>query len=72
MATVAQNLQTALDNFSAQLATISANPKPTYTVDGQTVSWTDHYIFLSQQITTLTQQLADASPFEYHSQGFVS
>ena len=62
------SLITARDNFATQLAEISAAPKPSYTVDGQQVSWTDHYRFLSEQIDKLNQQISAASPFEIQTQ----
>lgn len=62
------DLTTARDNFAAQLAEISASPKPTYSVDGQQVSWTEHYKFISEQIDKLNLQIAAASPFEIQTQ----
>ncbi len=70
MATRAQNLDTALDNVAAQLALITANPKPTYTVDGESVSWTEHFTALLEQQENLekARQRADG-PFEVRQYG---
>lgn len=70
MATYIENLTTARDNFAAKLAAISTSPKPTYTIDGQTVSWNDYYRMLMDGINSLNEQLAAGEPFEIHTQGF--
>lgn len=46
MATVAQNLDTAIANYAATLASISATPKLSYTVGDRTFSWTEYQKFL--------------------------
>lgn len=70
MATYAQNLITARDNFAAELATQSANPKPSYSLDGESYSWPDYYRFLREQIKDLNEQIANADGgFEVRSQG---
>ena len=70
MPTAAQNVQTAIDNVAAQLVEITANPKPTYSIDGQSVSWTEHYRALLQTFKDLValQQMI-GGPFEVRSIG---
>lgn len=58
------DLATARDNFAAKLAEISVSPKPSYSIDGQSVSWTDYYRFLSDQVDKLNEQIAAGQPFE--------
>lgn len=70
MATRADNLQTALDNIAARLADVTANPKPSYSVDGESVSWTEYFNALTQQQLALEQALQRANgPFEVRSRG---
>ncbi len=63
------DLITARDNFAAKLAEVSASPKPTYSIDGQSVSWTEYYKFLSEQVQSLNGQINDGEPFEEVSIG---
>ncbi len=37
------NLQASYANLCAELAEVTADPKPTYTEKGRTVSWEEHY-----------------------------
>lgn len=69
MATTLENLIAARDNFAAQLVELSANPKPSYNIDGQSVRWTEHYKFISSQIDKLNDQINDEQPFEIVSRG---
>lgn len=46
MATTAQNIDTAIANYAAILADVSANPKPTYTAGGRTFDWKSYQEFL--------------------------
>lgn len=55
--TILSDLQTARENFAAQLASISASPKPTYDIDGQKVSWTEHYKFIRDSIRQLDEDI---------------
>ena len=70
MATRAENLQTALDGIAAKLADMSANPKPDYSVDGESYSWAGLFQMLVAQQKELEQALQRASgPFEVRSRG---
>jgi hypothetical protein len=64
MATAAQNLQTAVDNISAKIAEVSANPKPNYSIDGQSVSHADYFRMLTEQYGVLNELIAAGTPFE--------
>jgi hypothetical protein len=68
MATAYENVQTAIDNVAAVLAEITANPKPDYSIDGQSVSWTSYYATLTQRMKDL-MEIAQilAGPFEYRT-----
>jgi hypothetical protein len=43
------NLLQARSNIAAQLAAMTGAPKPTYSIDGENVSWTDHFNSLVQR-----------------------
>jgi len=63
------DLATARDNLAAKLAEVSANPKPSYSIDGQSVSWVEYYKFLADQIARLNAQINMGEPFEELSRG---
>ena len=70
MATAAENLQTAYDNFAAKLAEISESPKPSYSIDGQSVSWVEYYKFLMEQMKSIREELSSNDPVEEVSEAF--
>lgn len=43
MATPLQNLQTAYAQICAQLADMTASPKPSYSNNGRSISWGEHF-----------------------------
>jgi hypothetical protein len=58
------SLTTARDNFASKLAEISVSPQASYSIDGQSVSYTDYYRFLSEQVKSLSEQIANGQPFD--------
>lgn len=52
----------------AQLIELRAAPKPTYSIDGQTVSWTDYMRSLLETIDWCDAKLLGLDPFEVQSQ----
>ena len=70
MATYAANLSTARDQIAANLVTITADPKPNYTIDGQTVSWQSLFDSYMSQLEKLNAALAASDPFELESIGY--
>lgn len=50
MATVLENLETARDSIAAKIAEIAANPKPSYSIDGQTFDWPGYMRLLTEQL----------------------
>ena len=52
----------------AVLAELTAAPKPSYVIDGQTVSWNDYLVRLRETVDWCDRQLA-AEPFEFHTRG---
>jgi hypothetical protein len=70
MATIAENLATAKAGFARQLAEISANPKPSYTVDGRTYNWNEYLRFLMESMKSLDEAIqSEEGPIEVVIQG---
>ena len=53
----------------ARIAELTAQPKPTYYVDGQSVSWNEYLARLQATVDWCDRQLAGQEPIEIHSQG---
>ena len=58
---------------TARLTEILASPKPTYTVEGQAVSWTEYQKMLMDIITGSAKTIAELKqllpPYEFVSRG---
>jgi hypothetical protein len=54
----------------AIMAEITAEPKPTYTISGQTVSWAEYLKQLQQTADWCDQQLASQTPQEFQTRGY--
>lgn len=64
-----EQIRTIKSQTLAILAELTANPKPTYYVDGQTVSWNDYLARLQATVDWCERKLAGEEPFEIRSQG---
>lgn len=68
------DLRTARESAAARLKEVLAAPKPSYSIDGQQVSWTQYTEMLRRMVAQLTQDIADAEaaedPYEIHTRGF--
>ena len=53
----------------AQLVELRANPKPTYSIDGQTISWTAYIQSLQETVDWCDAKLVGLEPFEVQSRG---
>jgi len=53
----------------AILADVTAQPKPTYYIDGQHVHWGEYVDRLHDTVAWCDRQLAGEEPFEIRSQG---
>ena len=60
-------LTTALETLVGVYQTVVANPKPTYSLDGQSVSWGEYAKMLRAEIEALTGTLAAFDPVELRS-----
>jgi hypothetical protein len=66
---VIDDLNTAKANVAAILAQITADPKPTYSIDGQSVSWESYFSMLSDKLEKLNQLIqVEGGPFERQTQ----
>jgi hypothetical protein len=63
------NIALARDRAAETLAEILASPKPTYSIHGQSYTWTDYATMLREQIAECNKLLAQAEPFEEVSNG---
>lgn len=68
MATVLENLKTARDNIGEKIAELSANPKPTYSVNGVSFSHAEYLKGLQDSLDSLTTQILRYEPYCYVSQ----
>ena len=64
-----EHLQTIKSQTLALIAELTANPKPTYCLDGQTVSWNQYLATLQATVDWCERKLSGEDPFEIHSQG---
>jgi len=68
------DLKTTREQVAARLKEITAEQKPSYSVNGQTVQWSAYHNMLSEQLARLNKLIAegdgDGSPVEIVSQGY--
>ena len=62
-------IQTIKTNTLQAIAEITAKPKPSYSIDGQSVSHDQHLANLRQTVDWCNEQLANEDPFEVITQG---
>ncbi|HBO44677.1 MAG TPA: hypothetical protein DD670_12245 [Planctomycetaceae bacterium] len=53
----------------ALIVEMTARPKPSYDLDGQTVSWGDYLAKLRATVDWCERNLAGEEPFEIHTRG---
>lgn len=70
MPTDAEQLATIKTQTLAIMVTLTASPKPSYNIDGQSISWTEYMDMLQKKVDWVDKQLASIAPYEIHSQGF--
>ncbi len=68
MASDAEQLRQIRSQTLAILAEMTARPKPSYTIDGQSVSWADYLARLQATVDWCEQKLSGEEPFEIRSQ----
>jgi hypothetical protein len=62
-----EQIQLIRQQTLTQLIDLRANPKPTYSIDGQMVSWTDYANSLQRTIDWCDTKLVGLEPFEIRS-----
>jgi hypothetical protein len=70
MPTNAEQIATIKSQTLAIIVTITANPKPSYDIDGQEVLWSDYLRQLRETIAWCDTQLVAETPVEQHTIGF--
>jgi hypothetical protein len=70
MSTNVEQIATIKSQTLARMAEITAQPKPTYQIDGQVVAWADYLTRLQQTVDWCNDKLADEAPIEVRSQGY--
>lgn len=63
-------IQTIKDQTLQRIEEITAQPKPTYNVGGQSVNWTEYLKQLQATVDWCDQQLQTEEPFEIQAQAF--
>ncbi len=63
------SLATIRTNILARIAEVTANPKPNYNIDGQSVSWQSYLDSLMKNLDLINQQINNETPFEIVTQG---
>jgi hypothetical protein len=59
------DINSAIDNLAAAIKAATIEPKPNYTVDGQSVSWGDYLHILTTKMNTLmTTRQNLAGPYQ--------
>jgi hypothetical protein len=62
---VLDTLIIAKTNIANNLAALTANPKPSYTLDGETYNWSEYYQILTDQLIILDRAIQrEGGPFE--------
>jgi hypothetical protein len=64
-----EQIQAIKSQTLARIAELTAQPKPTYYLDGQSVSWNEYLARLQATVGWCDRQLAGQEPIEIHSQG---
>lgn len=65
----AQQLQLIKSQTLALIQSLTLDPKPSYQLDGQSVSWGDYLAQLRSTVEWCDRQLAQSEPFEIRSRG---
>lgn len=64
------NLIATRDQIAARLVEITAQPKPSYSVDGESYSWSEYFQALANQLKGLNELIQQADgPWEFRTKG---
>ena len=70
MASDAEQIATIKTQTLARMAELTAEPKPSYNIDGQMIAWGDYLRQLQQTVDWCNEKLAGEEPFEFQSRGY--
>ena len=70
MPTDIEQLTTIKSQTLARIVEITAQPKPTYQIDGQMIAWGGYLALLQQTVDWCNEKLAGEAPFEVQSRGY--
>jgi len=70
MSSDAEQVATIKTQTLARIAEITAEPKPNYAIDGQTVSWGEYLKQLQRTVDWCNEKLNGEQPFEFQSRGY--
>jgi hypothetical protein len=65
--TYIDDLKTARDNIATLIKDITANPKPSYSIDGQTVQWAAYLRALTSQMEVIDKAINAGEPYEFET-----
>lgn len=63
MPTDLATLQAIKTNLLAILSDLSSNPKPSYSIDGQSVSWSEYFSMVSDQLDKINALINAENPY---------
>ena len=66
----AEQITTIKTQTLARIAEITAEPKPSYSLDGQKIAWSDYLQQLRSTVDWCNERLAGEEPFEIRSRGY--
>lgn len=67
---VIDDLIAAKANVSGQLAAMTVSPKPTYSINGQSVTWQSHFDSLVTKLENLNKLIqVEAGPLQFETVG---
>lgn len=66
----ADTIATIKSQTLTRIAEITAQPKPTYQIDGQMIAWGDYLSQLQRTVDWCNEKLAGEAPFEVQSRGY--
>lgn len=64
-----ETLQQIKQNLLERIQEVTSQPKPNYTIDGQTVSWQSYLDSLFDKLQKIDEQINANQPFEERSIG---
>jgi hypothetical protein len=65
-----ETIATIKSQTLALISDITANPKPSYSIDGQQVAWNEYLRQLQTTVEWCDRRLATAEPLELHTTGY--